>query len=113
MPLLNKIDVHSHYVPKQYRDTCISLGLDKPDGVTGIPTWTEQQHLEMMDALNISKAYLSITSPGTHLVQGDDELGRRITRECNIAAAQFKKRYPGRIGYFASTNLPDVQGTIE
>lgn len=113
MQLINKIDVHSHFVPDKYREDCLSVGLDKPDGVVGIPTWSEEQHLKMMDSLNISKAFLSITSPGTHLIRGDDELGRRITRECNVAAAQFKKRCPSRIGYFASTPLPDVQGTIE
>lgn len=113
MKLTNKIDVHSHYVPEKYRNDCLALGIDKPDGVVGIPTWSEEQHLEMMDKLNISKAYLSITSPGTHLIPGDGKLGRRITRECNVAASQFKRRCPDRIGYFASTPLPDVQGTLD
>lgn len=67
----------------------------------------------MMDSLNVSKAYLSITSPGTHLIQGDDDLARRISRECNTAASNFKKRHPSRIGFFASTPLPDVAGTLE
>lgn len=111
--LCNKVDVHSHFVPNKYRETCLAHGVTNPDGVVGIPTWSEEQHLSMMDALNIDKAYLSITSPGTHLVVGDDALARRVTRECNEAAAQFKKRYPDRIGYFASTPLPDVPGTIE
>lgn len=112
MPLHHKIDVHSHYVPPKYRQDCISLGISHPDGVVKIPTWSEGQHLHMMDSLNIKKAYLSITSPGTHLIPGDDALGRRITRECNVAAAEFKYRYPDRIGYFASTPLPDVEGSI-
>ncbi|KAL6246294.1 hypothetical protein RBB50_006530 [Rhinocladiella similis] len=113
MPLRDKIDVHSHFVPQKYRQDCISQGIAHPDGVVEIPTWSETQHLQMMDSLNIQKAYLSITSPGTHLIPGDDALGRRITRECNVAAADFKYRHPDRIGYFASTPLPDVQGSIQ
>lgn len=111
--LANKIDVHSHYVPEQYRQDCIQHGHSRPDGTLGVPKWSEESHLQMMDALNVSKAYLSVTSPGTHLVQGDDKLARRITRECNEAAAGFKKRCPDRIGFFASTTLPDVAGTLE
>jgi predicted TIM-barrel fold metal-dependent hydrolase len=113
MNLTGKIDVHSHYVPDKYRQACIEHGHSRPDGMKAVPTWSEEEHLAMMDSLNIAKAYLSITSPGTHLVQGDHVLARRITRECNEAAASFKKRLPDRIGFFASTPLPDVAGTLE
>jgi predicted TIM-barrel fold metal-dependent hydrolase len=114
MPALqNKIDVHSHYVPEGYREACIENGHAHPDGMPGFPAWSEDMHLSMMDSLNIKKAYLSITSPGTHLVQGNDDLARRVTRNCNVAAANFKKSCPDRIGFFASTPLPDVAGTLE
>ncbi|KAJ9616171.1 hypothetical protein H2204_014015 [Knufia peltigerae] len=108
-----KIDVHSHYVPEKYRQTCIENGHAHPDGMPGYPTWSEESHLAMMDSLDIEKAYLSITSPGTHLVQGNDELARVVTRQCNVEAANFKRRCPDRIGFFASTPLPDVAGTLE
>lgn len=107
-----KIDVHSHFVPESYRKDCLANGQSRPDGVVSVPMWTEERHLEMMDSLNIEKAYLSISSPGTHLVPGDDELARRVTRDCNIVAAQFKRRFPDRIGFFASTPLPDIPGTL-
>lgn len=114
MPALqNKIDVHLHYVPENYRQACLEHGHAHPDGMLGFPTWAEVEHLAMMDSLNINKAYLSITSPGTHLVQGNDDLARRVTLDCNIAAANFKRRCPDRIGFFASTPLPDVPGTLE
>ena len=65
-----------------------------------------------MDAVNISKSILSISTPGTHLVHGNDELARQVTRDCNEYAADLKKRKPSRFGFFASMPLPDVQGTL-
>src|SRR5437763_6765488 len=92
MPPAQKIDVHSHFMPAKYRQACEENGHKNNDGMPGLPFWTEEAHLEMMDSLNISKSILSISSPGTHLVYGDDELGRRVTRECNLHAADMKKR---------------------
>jgi predicted TIM-barrel fold metal-dependent hydrolase len=112
MPPAQKIDVHSHFVPAKYKQRCEENGHKNPDGMPAVPLWTEEAHLEMMDSLNISKSILSITSPGTHLVTGNDELGRQVTRECNVHAADMKKRKPDRFGFFASTPLPDVQGTL-
>lgn len=67
----------------------------------------------MMDALNISKAILSVTSPGTHLIPGDRALARKVTRECNDFAADLKRRRRDRFGFWASLPLPDVEGSIE
>jgi predicted TIM-barrel fold metal-dependent hydrolase len=66
-----------------------------------------------MDKLNISRSILSISSPGVHLVPGEDALARRLARECNSYAADLKRRMPERFGYFAALPLPDVQGSLE
>lgn len=71
-----------------------------------LPEWSPESHLQLMDSLNIKKSILSISSPGTHLVAGDDELAAKITRESNEYAAELKKRMPGRFGYFASLPIP-------
>ncbi|TKA67761.1 hypothetical protein B0A55_08437 [Friedmanniomyces simplex] len=73
-----------------------------------LPDWSPEQHLELMDKLNIRKSILSISSPGTHLVAGDDELAAKVTRECNTYAADLKKKMPDRFGYFASLPIPNV-----
>jgi predicted TIM-barrel fold metal-dependent hydrolase len=65
-----------------------------------------------MDDLGISKSILSITSPGTHLVPGNDAMARTLTRECNKFASGLKKRHPSRFGFWASLPLPDVQGSL-
>lgn len=43
---------------------------------------------------------------------GDNALARRISRECNIAGADAKKRFPARFGFWASLPLPDVNGSL-
>lgn len=67
----------------------------------------------MADKLNITKSYLSVSSPGVHLVPNDDELARRIARECNIVAADVKTSFPERFGFWASLPLPDIDGSLE
>lgn len=65
-----------------------------------------------MRKANITKSILSITSPGTHLVPGDDALARNITRQCNEFAADLKRRHPDKFGFWASLPLPDVDGSL-
>ncbi|KIW52744.1 hypothetical protein PV05_08367 [Exophiala xenobiotica] len=67
----------------------------------------------MTREMNITKSYLSISSPGVHLVPGNDELARKVCRECNLAGADAKTRFPDRFGFWASLPLPDVQGSLE
>lgn len=66
-----------------------------------------------MNKLNIRRSILSISSPGTHLVFGDNKLAAKLTRECNQYAAGLKKRYPDRFGYFASLPLPAVETSLK
>ncbi|KAK5089922.1 hypothetical protein LTR05_000089 [Lithohypha guttulata] len=112
MPLA-KIDLHSHFVPDFYRDALLEAGIDKPDGMPRIPEWTEQSHLDFHSQLNVRKSILSITSPGTHLVPGNDENARHLTRRVNEYAADLKRRRPDEFGFFASLPLPDVKGSLE
>ncbi|UNI18142.1 6-methylsalicylate decarboxylase [Purpureocillium takamizusanense] len=74
--------------------------------------WSEEAHLAMMAKAKIDKSILSITSPGTHLVPGDVQLGRNLTRRCNEFAADLKRRRPDKFGFWASLPLPDVEGSL-
>ena len=78
-----------------------------------IPEWSEEEHLALMDNLNIRKSILSISTPGTHLIHDNPELAKTVTRDCNAYAADLKKRHPDRFGYFASLPLPDVDLCLE
>lgn len=65
-----------------------------------------------MKTLNISKSILSISTPGVHLVPGEDSNARDLARECNEFGADLKKRKPDKFGFLASLPLPDVEGSL-
>ena len=107
-----KIDVHSHYTPDFYKQACEANGHKHPDGMPGVPSWTEEAHLHMMGKINATKSILSISSPGVHLVANDDELARKLARQCNDFAADLKRRRPDQFGFFAAMPAPDVEGCL-
>ncbi|EXJ69318.1 uncharacterized protein A1O5_07354 [Cladophialophora psammophila CBS 110553] len=108
-----KIDVHSHFLPSFYREACRANGHGAPDGYPILPEWSLGAHLQMADKLNITKCYLSVSSPGVHLVPNDDELARNICRQCNTVAADAKAHFPDRFGFWAALPLPDVEGALD
>ncbi|KXL46760.1 hypothetical protein M433DRAFT_153422 [Acidomyces richmondensis BFW] len=111
--ILPKIDTHSHYLPPFYQQACRENGHANPDGMPYLPDWSLETHLELMDKNGISKSVISISSPGTHLVPGNDELAAKLTRDCNAYAASLKQKMPQRFGYFASLPLPAVGICLE
>ncbi|KAF2177458.1 amidohydrolase 2 [Zopfia rhizophila CBS 207.26] len=113
MALPSRIDVHSHFLPPDYRDALANNGHEKLDGMPAIPQWSLETHLDMMSSANVSKSIISISSPGTHIVPGKDELGRNLTRHCNSYAASLKSKYPHKFGFWASLPLPDVDATLK
>ncbi len=104
------VDVHLHFVPEIYRNAAVSAGWGKPDGMPGIPPWTETLSLEMMDQVGIAKGMLSISSPGVFF--GDTEAACALSREVNLAGARLVSDRPNRYGLFASLPLPDVDGAL-
>jgi predicted TIM-barrel fold metal-dependent hydrolase len=65
-----------------------------------------------MEDVNISKSILSISSPGT-AIYVDSIKSTKLTRDCNSFAAQLKKQYPDRIGFWASLPLPFIDETLK
>ncbi|WP_433678289.1 amidohydrolase family protein [Nocardia sp. CA-119907] len=106
-----RIDVHSHYLPDFYRDALLAAGLSKPDGIPKLPEWSESAALDAMDQLGVAKQYVSITSPGVNLT-GDLAAARALARRVNEEGTRLKTAHPDRFGFFASTPLPDVDGTL-
>ncbi len=104
------IDVHTHFVPDVYRRAAHAAGWNKPDGMPGIPEWSEHGMLEMMDNVGIAKGMLSISSPGVYF--GDAAAARDLSRKVNLEGAALKERWPDRLGLFASLPLPDVAGAL-
>ena len=106
-----KIDVHAHFISPTYRKALLKHGYATPDGMPGIPKWSEESHLAFMDSHGFSKSIISVSSPGTNITS-DRSLNQSLTRESNEYAAHVKARYPNRFGYFASLPLPDVSASL-
>lgn len=64
-----------------------------------------------MEQANISKAILSLGT-GSHVANSTDEESRSLARSSNEYAAQLKRQYPGKFGFFATLPLPDVTGAL-
>ena len=105
-----RIDVHSHYPPDDYRQAALAAGHQHPDGMPSLPDWSEADALELMDALSIRTAMLSISSPGVHF--GDDHEARALARAVNRQGAELVHSHRNRFGLFAALPLPDVAGSL-
>ncbi|WP_241127500.1 amidohydrolase family protein [Novosphingobium terrae] len=106
-----RIDLHHHFLPDFYREALAKADLLKADGIPGTPAWSEAAMIAMMDDLGIDKAIISVSSPGVHF--GDDAAARALARRVNEEGARLAAAHRGRIGFFASTPLPDVAGAVE
>ena len=108
--MIEKIDVHAHYLPPSYRTQADAATGGAPDGIPAFPTWDAAKAIAAMDELNIGTAVLSVSSPGVHF--GDDEAARKLARVVNEAGAVTVADHPGRFGLFASLPLPDIDGAL-
>lgn len=104
--MTSRVDLHAHFIPDFYRAALDAAGLSEPDGLRGLPAWTEQTHLDAMDTLHISKSYLSISSPGVNF--GDAAKAAELSRRVNEEAVRLREAHPGRFGFFASVPFPDT-----
>lgn len=104
------IDVHHHFLPPFYKPLAKGW-LDKfATGVAAVMAWTPETSLSAMDEARVSRAVLSISSPGVHF--GNDGEARDLARECNAYAASLGTRHPGRFAFFGALPMPDVEGAI-
>jgi 6-methylsalicylate decarboxylase len=109
--LSRRVDVHFHYLPPKYRSAAEAAGHSHPDGMPGLPQWSSESAVGMMDRLNIGTGILSVSSPGIHF--GDQDAARKLARYVNEEGAQAVMNYPTRFGLFASLPLPDIDGSLE
>ena len=94
----NKIDVHHHMVPEFYARTLKQLGVNNAAGAD-LPQWSPEKSLALMDATDISRAYLSISCPGVFF--GDAGAANELARECNEYGSSLKKE-SDKFGFFAT-----------
>ena len=104
-----RIDVHQHLLPPDYVTWLAGQGIGESGG-RDLPEWSTAAALALMDRFDIRAAILSLSTPGTYIGDGRDAL--RMARIVNEFAAVASREHPDRLGFFATTPLPDVEGTI-
>ncbi|GCE40085.1 amidohydrolase [Rhodococcus sp. USK10] len=104
-----RIDVHQHVLPPEYAAWLTKKGIGVAGGID-LPEWSADAALEVMRDFGISRAILSVSTPGVHL--GDDAEARIMARVVNDYTAQVVRDRPDRFGFFATLTLPDVDGAI-
>lgn len=107
---VKKIDTHVHYLPPAYEAMLDCRNLTKLDGGFPRPSWSAEAALESMEQLQVSKSYLSISSPVPHF--GDAVEAIETTRACNEFGADLMKQYPEQFGILASLPLPEIEAAV-
>jgi predicted TIM-barrel fold metal-dependent hydrolase len=103
-------DVHHHFLPPFYKPL-VKGWMDKfATGVDAVMAWKPEASLAAMNEASVSRAILSISSPGVHF--GDNAQAQDVARQCNAFAADLGAKHPGRFDFFAALPMPDVDGAI-
>ncbi len=104
------IDVHHHFLPPFYKPLA-KPWLDKfATGVGAVMGWTPEASLAAMDEARVSRAVLSMSSPGVHF--GDARQARELARQCNDYASRLGMEHYRRFDFFAALPMPDVSAAI-
>lgn len=99
-----KWDTHHHINPDFYVDELERYGLKKVWGLEQ-PSWSVREQLGMMRKYNVSRSFMSISTPGVSFGNGNAAL--ELSRRCNDYMAGLIQHDPRRLGAFASVPLPD------
>ena len=107
----HRIDIQHHILPPDY----VRIAGEERIGplmVSGkTPPWSPELSLEAMARNGIDLAVVSISAPGVWFE--DAGQAKELARATNEYAADLRRRFPGRFGFFASLPLPDVRAGLE
>src|SRR5262249_62246715 len=109
MTVRRRIDVHQHLLPPEYVAWLRAKDIHAAGG-RELPDWTVEDALRLQEEHDIATSILSVSAPGVHL--GDAAIARAKAREVNEFAARIAHDHPGRLGFFATLTLPDVDGAL-
>ncbi|KAI9757711.1 MAG: hypothetical protein M4579_003336 [Chaenotheca gracillima] len=109
----NRIDVHHHAIPPFYREALESAGGD-PSG-WHLPPWSLDLDGSFSDSQQIKTAILSLTAPGSSILEGAAET--QLARKTNEYVASIRDGDPSNHGFFATVpslmNKKDALEEIE
>jgi 6-methylsalicylate decarboxylase len=103
-----RVDLHAHITPRAY-----AAEVQRVDAVPdhGLPEWSPEMTLEMMDRWGTSSCALSLTPPGVFL--GDQGHANHLARLVNEEIAAVVRDDPARFGGLAVLPLPDVDAALD
>ena len=102
------VDVHHHFLPPFYKPLAKPWFDKFATGVSAVLAWTPEASLAAMDEANVSRAVLSISSPGVHF--GDDAQAGELARQANDYALALRKTHPGRFEFAEDGDYADYTG---
>lgn len=103
------IDVHSHFLSKEYIQFLEENNATLEDGFP-LPQYDLEEHKKLMNDCGIEHSFLSISTPQPYFANHDQE-SIDMCRLLNEQMASIKER-ENRIGYFACLPLPNVEASI-
>ena len=75
-----KWDIHHHIVPDFYVEEMKKMGMTEFNTLKW-PKWSPESSLKMMEALQIEKAFVSISAPGIFFK--DVNYSEELSKKCN------------------------------
>lgn len=114
-----KVDVHTHPIPKVYKDALLAAGYGPPGNnvsdvfVDGFrtPDFTIQSYLEERVRHGYNYSILSITAPGVNFLKGNNQ-AKTLARQLNDQMSAWTKQYPKQLGAFGILPLPDIEASL-
>lgn len=112
-----KIDVHSHYYPKEYLKEIDRLNVWPSKEFKAIQLGSvekitdENIIMSSMDEAGIDIQVLSLTSPGVVTVKAD--VGASLSKIVNDDFARLVEKYPDRFRAFAAIPLQDTERALK
>lgn len=107
--MFNKIDFHTHFIPKTYEEYLEKYYAGKADGVT-TPAWSVEAHLQLMAENQITHSILSLSSP--HPSLGTREETSALIETINEEAEKISQAYPEKFSFCASLPLPSIDDCL-
>lgn len=104
------VDMHAHYLPPAYLSLMEKYNIKKPDDYP-IPSWSEQEQIESMDALGIAFALINTGSP--HVSVGSPEDAVSYAHQISLAGGELVDRHRDRLALAGTLPLPDVKKSVE
>lgn len=105
-----RIDTHHHAVPADYRRALRTAGIEEAGG-RALPEWNPDASLATMDALDVSTAILSVSTPGTTFLPQPGDAAA-LARDLNDYLASVVTAHPGRFGFFATVPMPHIDAAV-